>query len=295
MLGLEERNANFINLFKEFHIKHSKAVDVMYPDYRELLSPTAYEEKYNLAYLWVKKSILKKYSGKQCSTKEKSFIIHSKKLFIFSPYNLDKEGIHLDLSMYLDIIENSDNYFEYIKKLKRTPLLTLFKLDDLHSFCADIMIVGIMNVKINKPKFGNLYFDREEEKDFDEIEKDWWEKNYNRVFYDCRALLVKHVSKYLEREIRDTGNDIEKFLQKIISEQDFPKLLEDSLNEIINQFRIMRNMLGKEEGETKKNKEWLRSFGMSGEKRKKLSTRITIDLAKAVHNILIILEKEKNN
>ena len=295
MLGLEERNANFINLFKEFHIKHSKAVDVMYPDYRELLSPTAYEEKYNLAYLWVKKSILKKYSGKQCSTKEKSFIIHSKKLFIFSHYNLDKEGIHLDLSMYLDIIENSDNYFEYIKKLKRTPLLTLFKLDDLHSFCADIMIVGIMNVKINKPKFGNLYFDREEEKDFDEIEKEWWEKNYNRVFYDCRALLVKHVSKYLEREIRDTGNDIEKFLQKIISEQDFPKLLEDSLNEIINQFRIMRNMLGKEEGETKKNKEWLRSFGMSGEKRKKLSTRITIDLAKAVHNILIILEKEKNN
>lgn len=51
MFGLEEKNANFINLFKEFHIKHSKVVDVIYPDYRELLSSTAYEEKYNLAYL----------------------------------------------------------------------------------------------------------------------------------------------------------------------------------------------------------------------------------------------------
>ena len=291
MLGLEERNTDFINLFKEFHIKHSRAVDVMYPDYRELLSPTAYEEKYNLAYLWVKKSILKKYSGKQYSTKEKSFIIHSNELFIFSPYNLDEEGIRLDLSMYLDVIESSNNYFEYIKKLKRIPLLTLFKLDDLNSFCADIMIVGIMNIKTNGL---SLYFDEEEEKDFGEIEKEWWEKNYNRVFYDCRALLVKHVSKYLGREIKDTGNDVEKFLQKIISEQGFPKLLENSLNEIINQFRIMRNMLGKEEGETKENKEWLRSFEPLEEKKKKISTRVIIDLLKTVHNILIILEKKNN-
>lgn len=297
MSKLERESANFINLFKELHINNSKIKDNIYPDYRELLSPTTYDDKHNLAYHKIRNLLLKKYSNRENLSREKSFIIYSKELFIFSPYRLREEGIHLELSKYFYIIKRNSNYFKYIEGLKNSSLSTLFKLDNLNSFCASITgdIIDTINIKNVKLSSSISYLDEEEEKDFDEIEKEWQEKNYNRVFYDCRALLIKHVSKYLGREIEDMGDDIEKFLQKIISDQGFPKLLEDSLNEIINQSRIMRNMLGKEEGETNKNKEWLRTFNLSEEKNKRLSTRITIDLMKTIHNILIVLEKEKNN
>lgn len=54
-------------------------------------------------------------------------------------------------------------------------------------------------------------------------------------------------------------------------------------------------MLGKEEGgETKKNKEWINSFENSLEVNRKVNTRVSIDLMKSIHNLIVISNIERN-
>lgn len=275
-----------LEIFKELHLKNSEEDRDW--RYRKLSPNGEYEESYQQAFEKVKEFL-----GKiKKDEKEKSFIEYFSNLTMFGIGEVTHQN--LSWNKYVEIIEKSRNYLKYFDALKdgctkiRSTWRIVFDPNKLKSFCSSIIgdFVDLIDIKE-----GSSCFDQEEIKDFKEIDKEWWNKNYNRVFYDCRALLIKHISKYLGKEIEDKIEDIEVFLQGIISKQELPKLLEDSLNKIIYQFGVMRNMLGKEEGETKKNKEWLRDFEPLEEKKKQLSTRITIDLVKTIHNLIRVLEE----
>src|SRR5689334_7622248 len=124
--------------FKEMHTSNSKYLGD--DDYFELLSPQSKPDRsYNSAFLEAKDLILKKFS-RETSLKEDSFIIYSKHLHIFTSYHLSEEGSPLPLRTYLNFLEESKDYLDYMKELRvNTFHLTIFKLDRLNGFCNDII------------------------------------------------------------------------------------------------------------------------------------------------------------
>jgi hypothetical protein len=64
------------------------------------------------------------------------------------------------------------------------------------------------------------------------------------------------------------------------------------LNQIAKSFKFMRDKL-KPKLPHEKDKENWETYNKLSEVEKKIYTRISIDLAKSLHNILVILQKEK--
>jgi hypothetical protein len=71
--------------------------------------------------------------------------------------------------------------------------------------------------------------------------------------------------------------------------------LKEVLNTMFEQFRIIRNKIGKSELGFENDKEWIESFNRSPEINKKIYVRIIIDQLKSLHNILMTLKTEKNS
>lgn len=222
--------------------------------------------------------------------------------FLFFRDKLGK-ATPLKLKEYLDnVVEKSNNYFDY--------LLILFEKGYTHFNSAGLnwftskhifndyvnleVIIDIKEIRVKKP-----YITVKEKKIFDKIEYCWRIKDYEEIYSKNYTILVELMQWYLGREIKNKSKNIRESLKWILSDHDISKLepflkgIVDKFDGIIKDFFIMRCMLGKQQGITEENKEWMGSFENSLKINQKVCSRITIDLLKTIHNAIVVSKNKK--
>ena len=296
-----EKVYNIMEFFKEIHTSNSKYLGD--DDYFELLSPKNKPDgNYNSNFLEAKDLILKKFP-REMLLKEDSFIIYSKHLYIFISYHLSEESSPLPLRTYLNFLESSKDYLDYIKNLRANTFhLTIFKLDCLNGFCNDIVSDYMDDfINIKEMEYENKYL-YSKPKDFQEIESLWKDGKYDNSVIECRNSLLYFIDKYqearngkrLNTEKRKNSDKIdfsknegvfEEFLEKVCVDYEI-KELKKCLEVIIKNFGEIRNDFKGQPNLSLDDKEIEVLY-------KKINTRMVIDLCKAIHNLLVLLINEK--
>ncbi|CAG8558203.1 331_t:CDS:2 [Ambispora leptoticha] len=220
--------------FKEIHTNNSKYLGD--DDYFELLSPkNRPDANYNSAFLEAKNLILKKFPRETYFREDSSFIIYSKHLHIFTSYYLSEEGSPLPLKVYLNFLESSKDYLDYMKKLRANTFhLTIFKLDRLNGFCNDIVSDYIDNVvNIKEIEYENKYL-YSEPKDFQKIENKYQEVNNGKRLNTEKLEDSEKIDFSKNKEV------FEEFLIKVCDDYEV-KELKKHLDVIIKDFGKIRN------------------------------------------------------
>jgi len=209
--------------------------------------------------------------------------------------------IKLNLEEYLKIVEKSDSYFAYLLdlfekgyKYFNTEDLTWFSNKYIfNDFIGLEIIIDIKEIKIKRP-----YAYVKEKKLFDEIDNNWKIKEYEKVFGDVYKIMPKLLNYYLEGKAYDKKTDFPEFLTDVLKEtitdHNIPHLA-DKLKEMVEKFNSIikdlfdiRSMLGKEQGKSKHNEEWINAFENATKINQKVCSRITIDLLKTIHNAIMV-------
>ncbi|CFW92749.1 Putative ribosomal protein S1 [endosymbiont DhMRE of Dentiscutata heterogama] len=216
----------------------------------------------------------------------------------------------LDLEKYLNVIERSTSYFDYLTKLIDKGYIH-YNWKGLNHFSSTYLfndyialelVVEIKNIRLVK----NYQYSQEKNR-FDSIEYHWKLKDYDEVFERVYDILPNFCQNYLgvdeikkDKHIPET---LKKIFSKIILTHDVPglseilKVMNDRIETVINEFNELgkdffkiRSKFGKDQGITKENK----NFENASEINKKVCSRIVIDLLKVIHNAMLIADIEKD-
>lgn len=216
------------------------------------------------------------------------------------------------LSEYLNLVKDSKFPFDYLAKLeefkeKNNYLDLFFEEEELIKFCSKNVYHDLkhytyyIDIKKIEPKKYQYAYEGEKET-FNRIDKLWRERDYRGAIDGCDALL-KHFIKNLyevktgkEFSFTDGEKDqeIKDILEEITSHCELSEL-KGSLDNAIKECNNMRNWFGKKHPPYKTEAERWKAFDKLSEVKKKLYTKMNIDLMKSLHNSLLIIQRDWEN
>lgn len=227
--------------------------------------------------------------------KEKSFIILKDK-------NYTESEEKLNLKEYLEVIKYSKRgFFNYLLELKelgdKKNCWITFYGGEIGNFCSKYFYINfkynsyLIDIKEIEPK--EYWYPYKDEKErFWEIEKLWSECKERDAIRKSREFLTYYLEsargKTFSKDKKTKKKEIEDALHDLVNHFKIKGLFDD-LDTIIKRFGELRNKLKTEAPEGEKQKELVEEFENSPHR--SISTRLLIDLLKAFHNALIVMEK----
>jgi len=290
-----EEAKTIIHIFKSLHEENSKRHWGYC--YLEHLNPSNDEEKYDKHFAIFRDTLTSflesKYSIEELS-KMNSFIL-------FYDDKKRNQDERLNLKDYLEIMKSSKSFFEYLLKLwrlaKKKFCCVKFDPEEIDNFCSDYFYINfkynsyLIDIKEIEPK--EYWYPHKNEKErFWEIDKLWSEYKDRDVVRKSREFLTYYLEstrgKTFNKDKKTKKREIEDALRDLITTFKIEGLYDD-LNLILDKFREIRNKLKTEAPEGKEQEKFVENFEKSPHK--SISTRLLIDLLKALHNALIVMEK----
>jgi hypothetical protein len=259
------------------------------------LKPFKYQEKYRETFTEARKKIVD--NLKRCDPEE------LKTPFVFY-YHKGNSILPLRLPEYLNILEESSDVLEYWKKLKKTgyQLFTLIHKENLEDFCNNHILANVLrtvNIKDFKLDHEKPFAYGGEKEEIDDTEKFWEEGHHwqaidklNTVFESFyKYFSEKHLNKKLVFKGKKKPEQIEEIIEALANRYKVPAI-KNNLNGMAIHFKFMRDKL-KPKVEHEKDVKVREGYDELPKAEIRLFTRISIDLAKTLHNVFVILEKEK--
>lgn len=243
--------------------------------------------------------------------------------FIFYEYkHVERDGCEypitsilirkLGLKEYLELLKDSKFPFDYLFKLEKFKekngfLNLLFLEEDIIKFCSEYVYYNIkrntyyIDIKKIEPKKYQYSYEGEKEA-FDRIDKLWRERDYRGATDGCDALLKHFIKNLYEVKTgkefsftdREKDQEIKDILEEITSHCELSEL-KGSLDNAIKECNNMRNWFGKKHPPYKTEAERWKAFDKLSEVKKKLYTKMNIDLMKSLHNSLLIIQRDWEN
>jgi len=286
-----------VHVFNSIHEENSNYYRGYY--YLEHLNPSKDDERYNKHFAIFRDALTSflesSHSDEELSNKNSFILLENDNKY---RHNNDE---NLNLKDYLEIIKNSKNFFEYLLKLwrlgRKKMCLVKFSLREIDNFCSDYFYINfkynsyLINIKEIEPK-EYWYPHKNEKEQFWEIDKLWSEYKDRDVVRKSREFLTYYLEssrgKTFSENKKTKKKEVEDALRDLISAFKIEGLYDD-LNIILHKFREIRNKLKTEAPEGEEQKKLVKEFENSPHKN--ISTRLLIDLLKALHNALIVMEK----
>ncbi|CAG8584042.1 10265_t:CDS:1 [Paraglomus occultum] len=197
----------------------------------------------------------------------------------------------------LETIVDSNNYLECLDKL-RNNAETFWSLNELRRFCTKEVFLNFLYIEaiidIKQIKYETQYIDIEELNNFRNIDNYWFHNQHEDAYTSCRALFLSVVVKRLNKEIIDPKNDVPEYIRKITEKYKIDGLTENLLSALQAITNIRHRFGKKEPPRSKEDVVFLKNLENAQQIDKKVCTRLEIDLLKALHNLTMVLETEKN-
>lgn len=280
-----------VRVFKRVREKNSRS---WLGDYRyiEYLNPSNDEERDDKHFAVFRDALVCFLESNQSDEE-----LSEKSSFVLLEDNSGDKNERLRLEKYLEIIKDSKSAFEYMIKLwrigQREKCRVMFSLKEIDSFCSNYFYINfkynsyLIDIKEIEPK--KYWHSHKNEKErFWEIDKLWGEYKDRDAARKSREFLTYYLEsargKTFSKNKNIKSKEIESILCDLVSHFKIEGLCED-LNIILHKFREIRNKLKAEAPERKEAKEFENS------PHKSINTRLLIDLLKALHNALIVMEK----